>query len=175
MVNASTIPAPRWVHIGDGGKAAILIFTDGAALNNGQPDARAGCGIVFDPSKNGVSFRLGPQYYPATSNRAEMLAVINALLVRFWMGEGFGRIVIATDSEYVVRGICEWVFVWKQRNWTTSQGRPVCNKDLWERLIEEVERWENLGVQVLFYLVQRRFNTLADECAKAGAVSSSHL
>jgi ribonuclease HI len=50
---------------------------------------------------------MDPKYYPATSNRAEMLAVINALLIHFWMGEGFERIVIATDSEYVVRGICE--------------------------------------------------------------------
>ena len=129
MVNAGTVRAPRWVHIDDEGKPAILIFTDGAALNNGRPDARAGCGIVFDPSKNGVSFRLGPQYLPATSNRAEMLAAINALVIRFWMGEGFTRIVIATDSEYVVRGISEWVFVWRQRNWTTRQGRPVENWD----------------------------------------------
>jgi len=171
MINACSVLAPRWVHVGTEGKPAILIFTDGAAINNGRPDARAGCGVVVDSlSPNGVSFRMDPKYHPATSNRAEMLAVIVALTMRVWKGEGFGRIVIATDSEYVVRGICEWVFVWKHRNWTTRQGKPVSNKDLWERLIKEVERWEREGIRVLFYLVERRFNTRADQCARAGAV-----
>jgi len=98
----------------------ILIYTDGACLNNGQPSATAGCAFVFRPSSsaasiNGtVSFRLetqGPSgaVYPQTSNRAELRAVIAALQFRCWYGEGWTQLVIATDSEYVVSGATEWV------------------------------------------------------------------
>jgi ribonuclease HI len=176
MINACTVPAPRWIHVDDAGLATVLIFTDGAALNNGQPNASAGYGIVLTPGPTrGLSFRLNVEDYPPTSNRAEMMAVINALLLRVWLGEGFARIAIATDSEYVVRGICEWVFAWKGRNWVTRQGQPVANRDLWERLIEAVEKWEKMGVQVLFYLVKRELNAKADKCAKKGAVRTPFI
>ena len=151
----------------------VLLFTDGAAINNGQPDARAGWGIVFVPATprpTGASFRLTADDGPPTSNRAELLAAINALLIRVWMGEGFAGIVIATDSEYVVRGICKYVFSWKSRNWTTGRRTPVANKDLWERLIYAVEKWEKQGAMVQFYLVRRGLNTEADRLAREAAV-----
>jgi len=72
-------------------------------------------------------------------------------------------VMIATDSEYVVRGMSMWV---------TRQRRHAENRDLWEALIEDVESWD-LGVRVQFYLVERRFKAKADQCAKAGAASAS--
>jgi len=172
MTNACSIPAPRWAHIGSDALATILIFTDGAAINNGRPNARAGCGIVFvpgSPRPKGGSFRLGANDGPPTSNRAELLAAINALTLRVWKGEGFARIALATDSEYVVRGICQNVFTWVRRDWKTSQGNPVVNRDLWERLLGAVEKWEKSGVMVQFYLIRREFNTEADRLAKEAA------
>jgi len=172
MTNACLIPAPRWTCVGDDGLATVLIFTDGSTINNGWADARGGCGIVFVPASprpKGVSFRLRADDGPATSNRAELLAAINALTLRVWIGEGFARIVIATDSEHIVRGICEYVFSWVQRKWKTSQGTPVANRDLWERLLSVVEKWESSGVTVQFYLIRRRFNTEADKIAKEAA------
>jgi ribonuclease HI len=173
MINACSIPAPRWVHVDSAGLGTVLLFTDGAAINNGQPNAKAGCGIVFVPARprpKGVAFRLEADNGPPTSNRAELLAAINALTLRVWMGEGFARITIASDSEYVVRGICEYVFSWRRRNWTTGQRTPVANKDLWERLLYVVEKWENAGVMVQFYLIKRDLNTEADRLAKEAAV-----
>jgi ribonuclease HI len=171
MINANSIPAPRWIHVDDSGLAAILIFADGATINNGLPNARASCGIVFVPgSSRGISFPMPARYDPATSNRAELVAAINALQVRAWIGEGFARIVVAMDSEYVVCGISEWVFAWTRRNWITSKGQSVANRDLLERLIRAVEKWEKLGVKVQFYLVRRALNDVADRCAKRGAV-----
>ena len=173
MINACSVPAPRWIHVDSAGLGTILLFTDGAVINNGQSNAKASCGIVFVPARprpKGVSFRLKADDGPPTSNRAELLAAINALMIRVWMGEGFARIAIATDSEYVVRGICEYVFSWTRRNWTTGRRTPVANKDLWERLLAVVEKWENAGVMVQFYLIKRSLNTEADRLANEAAV-----
>ncbi|KIM74817.1 hypothetical protein PILCRDRAFT_827876 [Piloderma croceum F 1598] len=173
MINACSVPAPRWVHVDSAGLGTVLLFTDGAAINNGQPNAKAGCGIVFVPAlprPKGVAFRLeADNGRPPTSNRAELLAAINALILRVWMGEGFARIAIASDSEYVVRGICEYVFSWTRRSWITRQRTPVANRDLWERLLSVVEQWENAGVMVQFYLIKRDLNTEADRLAKEAA------
>jgi ribonuclease HI len=173
MINACAIPAPRWVHVDSAGLGTVLVFSDGAATNNGQPNAQAGCGIVFVPARphpKGVSFRLTAHHGVPTNNRAELLAAINALTIRVWIGEGFARIVVASDSEYIVHGICEYVFSWTSRNWRTGRRTPVANKDLWERLISVVEKWEKAGVMVQFYLVRRNLNTEADRLAKEATV-----
>lgn len=174
-INGCTVPAPRWIHTYDTGKHSILIFTDGAAPNNGRPDARAGCGVVFRPDgKGSLSFplELSPNHAP-TSNRAELRAVIAALKFRYWPGEGFTRVVIGTDSEYVVNGICEWVDKWKRRGWRTTKGEPAKNRDLWEMLLVEVENAEGNGLSVQFWPLRREWNVEADKCARRGAVSDS--
>jgi len=65
-----------------------------------------------------------------TNNRMELTAVIRAL-------EALRRPVEAqvfTDSEYVRRGVTEWLASWKARGWRTADKKPVKNRDLWERL-----------------------------------------
>jgi len=157
----------------------ILIYTDGACLNNGQPSATAGCAFVFRPSSsaasiNGtVSFRLetqGPSgaVYPQTSNRAELRAVIAALQFRCWYGEGWTQLVIATDSEYVVSGATEWVQSWVRNGWLTSKNTPVKNRDLWELLLQEVQRSER-SLRVVFWRIPREWNQVADRGAKEAA------
>jgi len=79
------------------------------------------------------------------------------------------RIVIATDSEYVVLGICDWVDKWKLRGWRTTKGTPAKNKDLWEMLLKEVEEAERDGVSVQFWHIKREWNVEADKHAKKGA------
>jgi ribonuclease HI len=94
---------------------SFLIYTDGACLNNGQANPAAGWGFVFRtpqasrPDVGRVQGRLGDhgpsgESHPQTSNRAELRAVIAALQYRVWYGEGWKKLVIATDSEYVVKG-----------------------------------------------------------------------
>ena len=87
-----------------------------------------------------------------------------------WVGEGFGKIVVATDSEYVVNGVNEWVVRWRANGWKNSAGRAIANKDLWLMLLSAIEKLEADGMVVQFYLIQRKFN-LADRLAKKGAVS----
>ncbi|THH12809.1 hypothetical protein EW146_g7347 [Bondarzewia mesenterica] len=154
----------------------ILIYTDGACLSNGGADPRAGCSFIFHPCapNANVGFRLelkGPdnQVHPQTSNRAELRAAIAALQFRAWDGEGFTRIVIATDSEYTVLGVTERVWNWEKNGWLTAKGTPVQNRDLWEALRDEVFKWETRGVRVMFWLIPREQNLAADTLAKEAA------
>ena len=82
-------PDKRWISE-DGGVRSVLIYTDGAAPNNGRDGVRAGCGIVLYPDGGSVSFALERvPGYPVTSNRAELRAAGVALELRAWDGEGF--------------------------------------------------------------------------------------
>lgn len=171
----------RFVHREDPQKA--LIFTDGACLNNGQPNPKAGWAFVTGPSVPGdhgngaarvVAGRLenkGPfgDEGGQTSNRAEMRAVIAALRFRNWPGEGFQTLVIATDSEYVVDGATDWVRGWVRNGWTTRAGGAVKNKDLWQCLLGEVEKFHDHGMEVEFWRIPRELNTIADAAAKTAA------
>jgi ribonuclease HI len=65
-----------------------------------------------------------------TNNRMELMAVIAAL-------ESLKRsacIEVTTDSQYVKRGVTEWMARWKRNGWLTAERQPVKNRDLWERL-----------------------------------------
>ena len=67
-----------------------------------------------------------------TNNRMEMLAVIKAL-------EALKRpsvVVVTTDSQYLMRGITQWIKNWKKRGWKTAENKPVKNQELWTRLDE---------------------------------------
>ncbi|KAK0111144.1 hypothetical protein ONS95_001520 [Cadophora gregata] len=160
-----------------------LIFTDGACLRNGRPKPTAGCGFVYLPQIPGVSlpvkygsvpFRLenqSPDGSPAeqTSNRAELRAVIAALQFRVWQGEGWKRLVIATDSEYAVKGATEWFGAWVRKGWKTSKNEPVKNRDLWKLLMKEIRKLARTGVEVSFWKIPREWYAQADGAAKEGA------
>ncbi|KAI9041813.1 ribonuclease H-like domain-containing protein [Aspergillus affinis] len=156
----------------------FLIYTDGACLDNGGANPRAGWSFVFKPSTEDRPGYVrqpletkGPsgEAYGQTSNRAELRAVIAALGFRAWPGEGCNNLVIATDSEYVVEGVISWVRGWIRRGWMTRMGTAVKNRDLWECLLGEIERWHEQGLDVAFWRVPREWNTDADHHARHAA------
>ncbi|KAJ5158946.1 uncharacterized protein N7500_008597 [Penicillium coprophilum] len=159
----------------------FLIYTDGACFDNGRINAKAGCSFVFNGSTSGFArFALeykGPtnQQHTRTNNRAELRAVIGALRYRDWAAEGFTRLVIACDSEYVVEGITSWIWDWLRWNWITTAGEPVRNRDLWECLLGEVEMWHDRGLTVQFWRIPRELNTKADRHAKSAALMEGHV
>ena len=103
----------------------IDIFTDGACSGNPGP---GGWGALL---RTGGKEKELSGYDPATTNnRMEMMAVIEALRV-------LKRPVVArvhTDSQYVQKGISEWIHGWKRRGWLTADRKPVKNDDLWREL-----------------------------------------
>ncbi|PCD21527.1 hypothetical protein AU210_016487 [Fusarium oxysporum f. sp. radicis-cucumerinum] len=176
-ISREAIPnVTRFIHRDD--PKALLIYTDGACLNNGQANPRAGWAFVFRPQTPNattyVSGRLenrGPfgDDHSQTSNRAELRAVIAALRFRYWNGEGFTTVVLATDSEYVVKGATIWVLGWFRKGWRTSSGGLVKNRDLWEALLGEMDRWNAYGVKIQFWRIPREWNVEADQLAKRAA------
>ncbi|KAH6987047.1 hypothetical protein EDB80DRAFT_731294 [Ilyonectria destructans] len=159
----------------------ILVYADGACSNNGQLDPRAGWAVVCgtpgnDEERNRcvVSGRLedkGPfgDDSVATSNRAELRAVTGALRFCDWQNEGYDSIVIATDSSYVVDGATDWAKVWVRNGWRTRNGGYAKNRDLWELLLGEVERWKQRGLSVGLWKIPRELNGDADAAAKRAA------
>lgn len=103
----------------------IEIFTDGACSGNPGP---GGWGAVMYYNQQQKELSGGEKQ--TTNNRMEMMAVIAAL-------EALKRpcsVKITTDSQYVMKGMTEWLVGWKARNWRTASKQPVKNTDLWQRL-----------------------------------------
>ncbi|KAI1426563.1 ribonuclease H-like protein [Xylaria sp. FL1777] len=173
---ATYVLITRYIHRDDPYK--ILIFTDGACLNNGQSNPKAGWAFVHGPGCGGelavTSSRLenvGPFGDPSiqSSNRAELRAVIAALRFRSWDCEGYKTVVIATDSAYVTQGSTVWAKTWVRNGWQKNDNGEVKNKDLWEALLGEVERWQNREVAIQFWQIPRDWNNVADAAAKQAA------
>ncbi|KAL2116118.1 hypothetical protein VTJ04DRAFT_10373 [Mycothermus thermophilus] len=158
----------------DHGRWTLVLYTDGACIDNGQLNPRAGWAFPYGSQKNPnvLSGRLegkGPFGHdsPQTSNRAELRAVLAALRCRTWAVEIHHEIIVATDSEYVVAGITDWVKKWIKNGWVSSDNKPVKNRDLWEAVLGEVERFDELGTTIKFWKISRGDNKIADRFAKA--------
>ena len=103
----------------------IYIYSDGACKGNPGPGGW-GALLVTDGHRKEIC---GGEAN-TTNNRMEMTAVIRAL-------ESLKRpstVEVHTDSQYVQKGISEWMAGWKRRNWRTADGKPVKNQDLWLQL-----------------------------------------
>lgn len=103
----------------------VEIFTDGACSGNPGP---GGWGVVMR-AKN-IEKELAGAEKETTNNRMEMMAVIAGL-------EALKRpckVTVTTDSQYVMKGMTEWLPGWKAKNWRTASKQPVKNADLWQRM-----------------------------------------
>jgi ribonuclease HI len=105
----------------------VEIYADGACRGNPGP---GGWGVVL---REGGRERELRGFEPATTNnRMELTAVIRALEA---LAPG-AQVRAYTDSQYVQKGISEWIHDWKRRAWRTADKKPVKNQDLWMRLDE---------------------------------------
>jgi ribonuclease HI len=110
---------------------AVEIYTDGACRGNPGP---GGWGAIL--SIGAREREISGAENPTTNNRMELRAVIGAL-------QALKRPVqvrLYTDSQYVRRGILEWLPQWKARGWKTADKKPVKNVDLWQLLEHEASR-----------------------------------
>lgn len=105
------------------------IYTDGACSGNPGP---GGWGVLI-LWEDGQRQELGAHDRQTTNNRMEMQAAI-AGLTHLRSQQQSGPVTLYTDSQYVIKGITEWVRGWKRKGWTTAAGKPVLNRDLWEEL-----------------------------------------
>ncbi len=109
----------------------VELFSDGACLGNPGPGGWAAL-LRFKGQEKEVS---GGEPH-TTNNRMELMAVIGGLnaLSRAC------RVAVTTDSQYVQKGITQWIHGWKRKGWKTADKKPVKNADLWQALDEAQKR-----------------------------------
>jgi len=107
------------------------IYTDGSCLRN--PEGPGGWSfVVVGPEGAEITRGAGGEAV-STNNRMELTAAIQALKAAAALPAG-SKIQIVSDSQYVVKGISEWITGWKKRQWRTADKKPVKNDDLWRAL-----------------------------------------
>jgi ribonuclease HI len=108
-------------------ESTVEVYADGACRGNPGP---GGWGVLL--RAGGRERELHGGEPATTNNRMELTAVIRALESL----EARSRVRLYTDSQYVQKGITEWIHDWKRRGWRTAGRKPVKNVDLWMRLDE---------------------------------------
>lgn len=109
----------------------VELFTDGACRGNPGP---GGWGALL--RYGSTEKELKGAEPETTNNRMELMAAIEGLAAL----NKSCTVVLTTDSQYVKNGITQWLPGWKAKGWKTASKKPVKNRDLWERLDEQVQK-----------------------------------
>lgn len=152
----------------------ITIHTDGSSRGNPGPGGWAAVIMTDDEV-----MELGGRENLTTNNRMELMGAIRGLAevadIRHQKedGEKMKEVEVCTDSQYVKKGMTEWIDGWIKRGWKGSTKKPVLNQDLWEALKKEEDRLKTGGVKVSWkyvpahvgIIMNERADTIATMCA----------
>lgn len=146
----------------------IVIYTDGSSRGN---PGRGGWSAIVMTEDEVVE--LGGREDLTTNNRMELLGAIHGLKEIDSGSTPVKEVEVLTDSQYVKKGMTEWINGWIKRNWVGSTKKPVLNRDLWELLKKEEERLTSYGVPITWTYVRghagvplnERADTIATSCA----------
>lgn len=147
-------------------KPTVHIYTDGACLGNPGPGGWAALLRWNEHEKEltGAASR-------TTNNRMELRAAIEGLKAL----KKPCRVVIHTDSQYLRKGITQWIHNWRRNGWRTASKKPVKNQDLWRELLEAMKphdvRWEWVKGHA-GHEENERVDRLATEAARTKAKSA---
>ena len=132
----------------------ITIYTDGASRGNPGP---GGWGAIIIRDDEVVE--LGDAETHTTNNKMELTATIKAL-------ESIPEreVTIYTDSEYVMKGMTNWIKKWQEKGWKTANKKPVLNQDLWQKLLD-VSKGRNIEWKYVAGHSGVPLNERADEIA----------
>ncbi|GHB08787.1 ribonuclease HI [Salinicola rhizosphaerae] len=112
---------------------SVTIYTDGGCRGNPGP---GGWGALMISGPHRKALKGGEP--DTTNNRMELMAAIQALRAL----DRPCRVALWTDSQYVRKGITEWIHGWQKRGWITASKQPVKNAELWRELLAETQRHE---------------------------------
>ena len=141
----------------------VTLITDGACLGNPGPGGWA-CILRYNQHTK-ESFGSERQ---TTNNRMEITAAIEGLA----MLKERCEVEVITDSEYLLKGITQWIHGWKHKGWMTSAKKPVINQDLWKALDEQVDRHQTRWTWTKGH-ADHPDNNRCDELATAAARDQS--
>ena len=139
-------------------KPHVVIYSDGACSGNPGP---GGWGAVLMSGTHRKELKGGEN--PTTHTRMELMGAISALEAL----RGPSTVELHTDSQYVQKGIHEWIHSWKKRGWLTADKKPVKNDDLWRRLDEARSR-HNVDWRWVKGHAGHELNERADALARKG-------
>lgn len=137
----------------------ISIFTDGSSRGNPGP---GGWGAII--LNEGNVKEIGGRENMTTNNRMELMACIKSLENILTSAS----IIVYSDSQYVIKGMTEWIQGWQNKNWKNSQKKDVMNRDLWERMLE-VSEGKNIEWKYVKGHAENPGNNRCDEIATSFA------
>ena len=141
-------------------KQTLQIFTDGACKGN---PGIGGWGVLLIYGEHKKELCGGAAN--TTNNQMELTAVIKGLEA---LKKGFsGSVIIHTDSQYVQKGMTEWIFNWKKNGWKTAAKKPVVNQELWQQL-DALSQQFNIQWQWVKGHNGNENNEIADKLANLG-------
>lgn len=141
----------------------VKIFTDGACKGNPGP---GGWGAVLYYGDKQKQIFGGENN--TTNNRMELMAAIEALAIL----KQPCKVILTTDSQYVRKGISEWIMGWKRNGWKTAAKKPVKNADLWQLLDAQSER-HTIDWRWVKGHSGHPDNELADDLANRGVLAAN--
>jgi len=140
----------------------ITVWTDGGCKDNGTDRARAGIGVFFGHINfHNISERLNGRQ---TNQRAELTAAFRGIQEAIKLKGTSIHLEIKTDSNYVVKGMTEWIINWKKKNWSKN----LDNMDLWKQLDEISQKVNKVTWTHVPAHVGIRENEEADKLASLG-------
>lgn len=160
----------------------VTLYTDGSSRGNPGPGGWAAILItekqVASSKKQGDDaeydevIELGGSEAQTTNNRMELMGAIKGLK-EIGPHTGVQSVEVCTDSEYVKKGMTEWISGWMSRGWIGSTKKPVLNQDLWQELHAEEKRLKDAGINVEWKYVpghagvplNERADVIATSCA----------
>jgi ribonuclease HI len=145
----------------------ITIYTDGSSRGNPGPGGWATI-IITDTEV----VELGGGETNTTNNRMELMGAIVGLK-EIQNDKKTEAVEICTDSEYVKKGMTEWIDGWIKKGWKTSTKKAVLNQDLWEILKKEEDRLKHDGVKIIWTYVRAHVGIALNERADTIATSSA--
>ena len=117
--------------------ARVELYTDGACSGNPGP---GGWAFILKHPATGAEREASGGEPQTTNNRMELTAVIEGLRSL----SGPSSVDLYSDSQYVLKGLDEWMTNWKKRGWKTASKKPVKNVDLWKEL-DELQKTHELS------------------------------
>lgn len=157
------------MHVkGDGmyvGEGYLLVSCDGACKGNGSQEAKASVGIYCGEEHPANLAGMVPTHLNHTNQVAELLACWLAIDIGVGLlrsGKRGNKLVVALDSEYVCKGLTQWIIAWKKKDF-----KGIKNKELFKELDNTISVLEEEGIQVMLWKVKRAQNMDADRLATA--------
>lgn len=150
----------------------LIIYTDGSSRGNPGPGGWAAI-LITDTEV----IELGGSEDHTTNNRMELVGAIKGLREipstehRTQNTERIEEVEVCTDSQYVKKGMMEWINGWMAKGWKTSTKKPVMNQDLWEELYKEEKRLKDAGIAISWTYVKAHVGVPLNERADMIATS----